>query len=786
MNHRTQSSHNDFIPFEVPEGMYFRILFLILLCLYLLLSSSAKGQTSWQNPLPTGNDLNNLFFLDSSTGWCVGNVGTVVRTSDGGLSWESRESHTDADLNGLYFSDALHGWVVGRGVILATSDGGTNWKLQVQNVAGNLRSVFFLDNQSGWCCGDSMLFATTNGGQSWSASTLYSSMNLRSITFSDPQTGWAVGTNSVFMTTDGGQAWNRILSPDEFASTDFLKVEFVTPKVGWLVGGNSRWVCCNAITLTGNVWKTENGGSSWTKTYEDSLSFAFFYPPHYFIDFVFADTLHGFFKSVSASVRSSDGGRQWESATQSVGSRFSMPDPNTLYSVGPIGEIAKSADFAKTWKVLSKGDRSDLLKVQFFDNMKGIAAGYSDYTKGSSVLRTDNGGMTWQSSTDFFHQKKVGITGFSFVDSLHGWASAREYYEGAKFLYNSGVIFYTSDGGSTWSQMLDDSSYYSLFGIRFRDSHNGIAVGSGTILRTDDGGIHWNTAYRGFGGVPEFYATFLQENGAAWAGGIDRLYSTDGVNSGWHIDSTLAGMKYYVIKDIFFANSTIGWIAGYNSLGRTGFILRTSNGGKTWENTAPTNSGSFNALGFLDAKNGMAVGDSGSVALTSDGGISWNVWSLPNVRTHLRSVSLSAQNQAWVTGDNGTILRVSLPVITSAGGSQEPTSPGTFLLFQNYPNPFNPTTKIGFRLPASVAQSGQAGISDFARLPSPSSQGGQGFVSLKVYDLLGREVATLVNEKKAPGSYAVTFDASDLASGVYFYRLQAGDFVQTRKLLVLR
>jgi hypothetical protein len=83
-------------------------------------------------------------------------------------------------------------------------------------------------------------------------------------------------------------------------------------------------------------------------------------------------------------------------------------------------------------------------------------------------------------------------------------------------------------------------------------------------------------------------------------------------------------------------------------------------------------------------------------------------------------------------------------------------------LEQNYPNPFNPTTVVRYRLPVVNT------------------------VRLVVYDVLGREVAVLVDEKKDPGSYEVTFDGSGLSSGVYFYRMQAGDFVQTRKLIVLR
>jgi len=89
-------------------------------------------------------------------------------------------------------------------------------------------------------------------------------------------------------------------------------------------------------------------------------------------------------------------------------------------------------------------------------------------------------------------------------------------------------------------------------------------------------------------------------------------------------------------------------------------------------------------------------------------------------------------------------------------------TPSHFALEQNYPNPFNPNTTILYELP-KVSQ-----------------------VTLSVYDLLGREVAVLVNEMKLPGNYEVRFDASGLVSGVYLYRLNAGSFVQTRKMVVVK
>ena len=96
-------------------------------------------------------------------------------------------------------------------------------------------------------------------------------------------------------------------------------------------------------------------------------------------------------------------------------------------------------------------------------------------------------------------------------------------------------------------------------------------------------------------------------------------------------------------------------------------------------------------------------------------------------------------------------------------------SPDEFMLMQNYPNPFNPTTKISFTIPSVTLRQAQSDIG----------------VLLIVYDVLGNEVAVLVNEEKPAGSYEVEFDASGLSSGVYFYKLQAGQFVQTRKMLMI-
>jgi hypothetical protein len=122
-------------------------------------------------------------------------------------------------------------------------------------------------------------------------------------------------------------------------------------------------------------------------------------------------------------------------------------------------------------------------------------------------------------------------------------------------------------------------------------------------------------------------------------------------------------------------------------------------------------------------------------------------------------------------------LRIEVPTSVT---EKEGTIPSRFALGQNYPNPFNPTTTISYSIPYLTGQ-------NFA---SSAAHGGRrstlGFVTLKVYDMLGKEVATLVNERKPAGVYEVTLDAAHLSSGVYFYTLKAGSLVETKRMALVK
>jgi hypothetical protein len=151
----------------------------------------------------------------------------------------------------------------------------------------------------------------------------------------------------------------------------------------------------------------------------------------------------------------------------------------------------------------------------------------------------------------------------------------------------------------------------------------------------------------------------------------------------------------------------------------------------------------------------------GGVFLSTNNGTSWTAVNTGLTGTAVYALAVSGTTLVAGTDGSGVWRRPLSEMITDVaqGGSDIPTA---YALQQNYPNPFNPNTTIEYELPKSS------------------------MVKLIVYDLLGREVSVLVNERRDAGVHEVNFDGSNLASGVYLCRLTAGDFVQSRKLAILK
>ncbi|MEP7145374.1 MAG: YCF48-related protein, partial [bacterium] len=173
----------------------------------------------------------------------------------------------------------------------------------------------------------------------------------------------------------------------------------------------------------------------------------------------------------------------------------------------------------------------------------------------------------------------------------------------------------------------------------------------------------------------------------------------------------------------------------------------------------------IHSMNFLNENSGWITGDAGYILRTTDGGNRWDSL-ISNTHSGLKSIQFINNDTGFAVGYNGLILRT-----TNGGGPGFPVgikefsseSPEGFYLSQNFPNPFNPKTIINYTLSAP--------------------QGGSMFsyVQLKIYDMLGNEVATLVNERKSPGSYSVEFDGADFSSGIYFIKLRQATLNKSEK-----
>jgi photosystem II stability/assembly factor-like uncharacterized protein len=212
-----------------------------------------------------------------------------------------------------------------------------------------------------------------------------------------------------------------------------------------------------------------------------------------------------------------------------------------------------------------------------------------------------------------------------------------------------------------------------------------------------------------------------------------------------------------------FIDSQTGWAIsnGY------GIIYKTTNSGINWNIQLSSSSSYFESVRFLNSQTGWAAGEYGNICCTTNGGTNWNLQNSLTNRS-LFSVYFTDSITGWIVGDYGTILKTTNGGISSFVSQINQTVPEKFSLMQNYPNPFNPSTLIKFNVPVD------------------SRIRGNDKVLLKIYDILGKEIETLVNEKLQPGSYSVEWNASQYPSGVYFYSLVAGEFRESRKMILLK
>ncbi len=387
------------------------------------------------------------------------------------------------------------------------------------------------------------------------------------------------------------------------------------------------------------------------------------------------------------------------------------------------------------WYQQNSSNVGTLKSVFFINQNTGWICGFE------CVLKTTDCGNHWSVySLEGYHKSVF------FIDENTGWICG-----------DNGKIFKTGNGGVNWSPVASGVSS-ALNQITFLNNNTGLISGSNKkILKTTDSGNTWNNI-NNFKTELDFHSVKILNNGHYLVTGTESSVYVS-TNSGSIWDTLSLGMPNPLLTSEFIDQNT-GWISGC-----CGMFMKTTDGGANWSPEVYLTPGySINSMKFINVNSGWAAGDAGYILRTSNSGLSWD--SL-NSTTHTGIYSLFFLNKdtGFAAGYNGLILRT-----TNGGGEGFPLNilqvsnenPGMFTLSQNYPNPFNPSTTLEF------------GISK------------PGFVSLKIYDLLGNEVITLANGFKSPGKYKVKFDGSNLPSGVYFYALRSGNFTAAKSMLMLK
>ncbi|MBK8983002.1 MAG: T9SS type A sorting domain-containing protein [Ignavibacteria bacterium] len=357
----------------------------------------------------------------------------------------------------------------------------------------------------------------------------------------------------------------------------------------------------------------------------------------------------------------------------------------------------------------------------------------------------------------------------------------------------SGIIRKTTDSGLNWMPIIPPV-INSYGGVSFLNNDTGIAVGPpSNIIQTYNGGMNW--IIRNYSGDGLRNIDYVSES-RAYAVGLSGIFrSTNGGmnwinvlnvpaanlfflnndtgtvvgNQGLILTTTYdAGISWYVrnmnlpvqfgdssLFDVTFLNYFTGYICGNN-----GIVVKTTDAGFNWTLLPTGTITAFIGIYFTDNYNGTIVGNAGRILKTTNGGTSWENQISP-ILDPLDDVDFINQDTGWIVGFNGLIMKT-----TNGGLTKIYTNtisiPNVFALLQNYPNPFNPNTIINYELAIT------------------------NFVKLIVYDVLGNEVAVLVNDKQSAGSYSVEFDGSGFASGVYFYKLEAGEFSETKRMVLLK
>ncbi len=647
--------------------------------------------------------------------WIVGDQGTILR------NYQAFPFNCTQNLNKIKFNSAGYGFVVGDSgtIILDKYSGGILANFIRSNTTNNLRDIAFTnDDSTVIIVGDSgTILKSSVYNINFRIISGEKNYNLNSISFTHDGIGWAVGSNgTIIKSTDAGETWTNETSN----TTDNLtEVNFFDKDNGWTSGDK------------GTILNTSDGGNEWRSSFS-SLSTEFtggYFSSNSLNSLIYNSNQFESYQRIYSLVSDSNGTNYFYYKLNNMGYGIKYLSENGLINnYAPPGNEQIFTDLK-----FNQGDT--LFAVR---NLPGI---FYYPQKGSPptpwIIFPDN--TTKISSLDFDSLQNIWASGNK--DSLYCITPSKNitYFESkpniGKVRINKGYLYalvhnvdstdviwrykiISSDSLGTPELFFSISEITAnkaatIFDYAFDDSNLIICSNLSDVIDI----IYPDKSFKSllqnyypawnFGNIEEAYLTL----GGKLEKGLYMAFNSLENPSSYQAYSRIIKISINPLVDLS------GWLVGKN-----GEIITKAAGDTLWSKQLSGTNLNLNSINFIDDTSGVAVGDSGLILTTTNGGI-----------TEVKDRKYYYTQELM-----------------------------DYKLNQNYPNPFNPTTIINYSVPKS------------------------GLVTITVYDVLGREIAQLVNEQKNAGTYNIEFNADRLATGIYFYRMQAGSFVETKKLLLLK
>jgi photosystem II stability/assembly factor-like uncharacterized protein len=686
--------------------------------------------------------------------------------------------------------------------ILKSTDGGTTWSQtglnwQLQDYKSIQRIVIHPTNrQILYAATSDGVYKTTDGGNTWSQSLATPATMDIVINPFTPSVLYAscgqLNTSpnpGLYKTTNDGASWTQLsggLPTTNFGRTALALYASPTTEIVFAGVGD-------ASALTASLYKTTNGGMTWTLANSNNYA-----SQQSWYDNTVAVKPTDSSKVYSAGLDiylSTTGGTSpvqmsfWyagyggvvpaggaEGPTNYVHAdhhiiAFDPSNPTRMF-FGCDGGIFESTDGGQTFA----GRNGGYATTEFYN---GFASATTDSLVAYGGLQ-DNGTLKFEGSLSW-NKTYGGDGGWCAIDPVNKNIAYEEY------VYLD--ISKTTDGGQTWysaapsvSGNSSETNFISPF-VVCPSNGNVLYAGARTVYKSIDGGTSWTATNGGQllnGTQLSCLATSWHSTDTVYAGtgtsistpsystGTNQIFFTSNGGTNW-INVTAnytGGLPTRFPTDLYVSpqDSRVVYLT-YSGYG-TPHVFKSTNAGQNWMNITanlpdiPVQS----VLTDDQYPNDIYVGTDLGVYRSTDGGMSWSQFSTGMPPAMILDLSISPKNRVLraATFGNGVYEHGLKPATGKGVPVVVKTQPLGFTLNQNYPNPFNPTTLISFTLPKTA------------------------HTTLKIYDITGRNVQTLLDEQTSAGTHQVTFNASNLASGTYLYKLTSGNLTETKKMTLVK